>query len=125
MADDSMKLKILPPTLREKKRYIGAKIYSREPLTKEEISNIIWHNTVNLYGEIEASKINPWIINSKEIKNSNHFQHNTIIKCQRGYEEKLITALSSIYRNRKNRIVVHTVGTSGTIKSLNNKYHLL
>lgn len=120
-----MKLKILPPTLREKKRYIGIKIYSSEPLTKEEIYNIIWHNTINLYGEIEASKINLWIISTKEIQNNRHYQQNLIVKCQRGYEEKLITALASIYRNRKNRIVIHTIGTSGTIKSLNKKYNLL
>ena len=120
-----MKLKILPPPLREKKRYIGIKLYSKEALTKEEIYNTLWYNTINLYGEIEASKINLWIINSKEIRNPDHFQYNMIIKCQRGYEEKMMTALASIYRNRTNRIVVHTVGTSGTIKSLNKKYNLL
>lgn len=29
-----MKLKILPPTLREKKRYVGLKMYSEENLKK-------------------------------------------------------------------------------------------
>jgi len=48
-----MKLKILPPTLREKKRYIGLKMYSEENLKKEEIFNILWNSIINIYGEIE------------------------------------------------------------------------
>lgn len=118
-----MKLKILPPTLREKKRYISLKIYSTEPLQKEEITRLLWNQTINLYGEIEASKINLWIIETKEAENKKRFQQDVIVKCQRGYEDKLITALSSIYRNRTNRIVVHTIGTSGTIRALKNKHH--
>lgn len=120
-----MKLKILPPTLREKKRYIGLKMYSQNRLAKDEIFNIIWNSVINVYGEIEASKINPWIVESKEVKNDKRFQQNIIIKCQRGYEEELITAINTIFRQRETRICVHTIGTSGTIKALNKKYNLL
>lgn len=120
-----MKLKILPPTLREKKRYVGLKMYSEEKLKKEEIFNILWNSIINNYGEIESSKINLWIVDSREVKNDKRKQYNIIVKCQRGYEKKLITALNSIYRHRQTRIVVHTIGTSGTIKSLKRKYDLL
>ena len=48
-----------------------------------------------------------------------------IIKCRRGYENKMITALNSIVRYKKNRVVIHTLATSGTIKSLDNKFNLL
>lgn len=120
-----MKLKILPPTLREKKRYVGLKLYSQNRIKREEIFNILWNSIINLYGEIEASHINLWIIDSQEVKNERHFQHNIIVKCQRGYEDEVITAFNTIFRQRETRIVVHTIGTSGTIKSLNKKYHLL
>ncbi len=120
-----MKLKILPPTLREKKRYIGLKLYSQNRIKKEEIFNILWNSIINLYGEIEGSKINLWIVETREVKNNKRFQQNIIVKCQRGYEEKTITAFNTIFRQKDNRIVVHTVGTSGTIKSLNKKYNLL
>jgi ribonuclease P/MRP protein subunit POP5 len=119
-----MKLKILPPTLREKKRYIGLKIYSSTKLKREEIFSILWNSIINIYGEIESSKINLWIVESKEVPNPQRFQYNAIVKCQRGYETELITAISSIYRYKKERIVVHSIGTSGTIKSLKKKYHL-
>ena len=120
-----MKLKILPPTLREKKRYVGLKIYSSTHLKKEDIFSLLWNSIINLYGEIESSKINLWIVDSKEVKNNERLQYNVIVKCQRGYESELKTAFYSIYRYRHNRIVVHTVGTSGTIKALNKKYNLL
>lgn len=120
-----MKLKILPPTLREKKRYIGLKLYSQNRIKKEDIFNILWNSIINVYGEIEASKINLWIVDTKEIKNNKRFQQNIIVKCQRGYENKVITAVNTIYRQRETRIVVHSIGTSGTIKSLNKKYNLL
>lgn len=123
-ADDNMKLKILPPTLREKKRYIALKIYSQNRIKKEDITNILWNSIINLYGEIESSKINLWIIETNEIKNSKRFQQNVIVKCQRGYEEEAITAFNTIFRQKETRITVHTIGTSGTIKSLKQKYNL-
>ena len=119
-----MKLKILPPTLREKKRYIGLKLYSQERLKKEEIFNILWNSVINLYGEIEASNINLWIVDTKPDENKKRKQYNIILKCQRGYEKKVETAVNTIYRQKQNRIVVHSVGTSGTIKALNKKYNL-
>lgn len=120
-----MKLKILPPTLREKKRYVGLIIYSESPLKREDIFSLLWNGIVNLYGEIESSKINLWILDSKEVENNKRFQYNVIVKCQRGYEIELITALNTIYKFKKNRLVVHTIGTSGTIKSLNKKYRII
>ena len=117
-----MKLKILPPTLREKKRYVGLKMYSEENLKKEEIFSILWNSIINIYGEIESSKINLWIVDTQKVDNKKRNQYNIIVKCQRGYEKELITAFNTIY---KNRIVIHTIGTSGTIKSLNKKYELI
>lgn len=120
-----MKLKILPPTLREKKRYIGIKIYSQEKIEKNEIVYLLWNSIINTYGEIEASHVNLWLIEIKEMPNNKRYQYNAIIKCQRGYEDKTITALNTITRYKKIPVVVHSIGTSGTIKSLNNKFNLL
>ena len=120
-----MKLKILPPTLREKKRYIGLKLYSQEKLKKHDTFNLLWNSIINLYGEIYSSKINLWIVDFQPTKNEKRFQYNIIVKCQRGYEKNAITAFNTIYRFRETRITVHTIGTSGTIKTLNKKYNLL
>ncbi len=120
-----MKLKILPPTLREKKRYIGFDLYSQNEINKDEIIVILWNSLINTYGEIESSKINLWLINIKEIENSHRFHYKGIVKCRRGYEKKVITAFSSITQFKKKRVVIHTCGTSGTIQALDKKYNLL
>ena len=71
-----MKLKILPPTLREKKRYVGLKMYSEENLKKEEIFSILWNSIINIYGEIESSKINLWIVDTQKVDNKKRNQYN-------------------------------------------------
>ncbi|OED30685.1 Rpp14/Pop5 family protein [Methanosphaera sp. WGK6] len=120
-----IKLKILPPTLREKKRYIAFNLFSENQIKKDEIIVFLWNNLINLYGEIESSKINLWLINIKTIKNHRRYQYKCIIKCRRGYEKEMITSLSAITRYKNNRVVIHTLGTSGTIKSLDEKFNLL
>ncbi|WP_294967815.1 Rpp14/Pop5 family protein [uncultured Methanosphaera sp.] len=120
-----IKLKILPPTLREKKRYIAFNLYSECKIKKDEIITFLWNNLINTYGEIESSKINLWLINVKQIKNSKRFQYKCIIKCRRGYEKEMILVLNTITRYKHSRVVIHTLGTSGTIKTLDNKYDLL
>jgi len=118
-----MKLKILPPTLREKKRYIALKIYSKNELTKDECIQMLWNSVLNIYGEIESSKINPWLIDFKEVDNDERFEYNCIVRCSRGFEKEALTAFYTITNFRKNDIIVHSLSTSGTIKSLNNKFN--
>ena len=67
------KLKILPPTLREKKRYIAFNLYSETKIKRDEIITFLWNNLINIYGEIESSKINLWLINVKQVENPNRF----------------------------------------------------
>jgi len=45
-----MKLKILPPTLREKKRYIAINLYSQEALEKDKIIQKLWNSILNIHG---------------------------------------------------------------------------
>lgn len=118
-----MKLKILPPTLREKKRYIGLKIYAKNKLTKDECIQMLWNSVLNIYGEIESSKINPWLIDFKEVDNDKRFEYDCIVRCTRGFENEALTAFYTITNFRKNPIVAHSISTSGTIKSLNKKFN--
>ncbi len=120
-----MKLKILPPTLRQKKRYITFDFYSEVNIKKEELMNLLWNNLINLYGEIEASRINLWVINIKKIDKPKHVCYRCLIKCKRGKEDEMLTSLDTISNYNKHRVVIHPLSTSGTIKSLDKKYDLL
>lgn len=120
-----MKLKILPPTLREKKRYIAFNLYSENKIKKDEAVIFLWNNLINLYGEKESGNINLWIINMKPVHNPDRYQYRCVIKCRRGYEKEMLTSLNAITGYKKSRVVIHTLATSGTLKSLDEKYDLL
>lgn len=117
-----MRLKILPPTLRQKKRYIALKIYSDTELSREESIQILWNSMLNTYGEIESSRINIWLVDFAEVENDKRFEYDAIVRCNRGYEKKALMAFHTISNYRKNPIVVHTISTSGTINSLKDKF---
>lgn len=116
-----MKLKILPPTLRQKKRYISLKLYSVNKIQKDEAIQILWNSILNTYGEIESSKINLWLIDFQKVNNDKRHEYDIIVRCNRQYEKKAITAFHTIRNHRKNKMVVHPQRTSGTIKSLSKK----
>ena len=44
-------------------------MYSEENLKKEEIFSILWNSIINIYGEIESSKINLWIVDTQRVDN--------------------------------------------------------
>lgn len=118
-------MKILPPTLRQKKRYIGLYFYSQQDLEIQSVKQILSRSLINTFGEIESAKINMWIINIKKVHNPKRFQYNIIVKCKRGYENKVRLAFNNISHQKDNRMVVHTLATSGTINKLNKKLDLL
>ncbi|MBE6487214.1 MAG: hypothetical protein E7Z86_00635 [Methanosphaera stadtmanae] len=119
-----MKLKILPPTLREKKRYIAINLYSQEALEKDKIIQILWNSILNIHGELTASKINLWFVNLKEVPNEDRYQYKCMVKFSRGYDKQVRLAFNTITNYNKNRIVVETIGISGTLKSLDKKYDM-
>lgn len=120
------KLKILPPTLREKKRYVAFELFSENKINKDDFIVFMWNNLINLYGEITCGNINLWFISFKYIEHKNNrFKYKCIVKCQRGYEKNIHTMLASIIRYKNMRLVAHTLATSGTIHSLDKKYDLL
>ncbi|RAP52928.1 MAG: hypothetical protein BZ137_07890 [Methanosphaera sp. rholeuAM130] len=117
-----MRLKILPPTLRQKKRYIALKLYSESEITKDECIQILWNSIINIFGEIESGKINLWLIDFEEAENIKRFEYNCIVRCTRGYEKMALTAFYTIANYRKNPIAIHGLSTSGTIKNLKEKF---
>lgn len=116
------KLKILPPTLREKKRYVAFRIYSENMIHKDSFPQYLWNNIINLYGEIHASRMNIWVIDFEHVKYENNInEYYAIVKCQRGYEDDFITMLHTLTHFRKRRVVIHIIAKSGTIHAIRKK----
>lgn len=61
--------KPLPPTLREKSRYLVLELRADEKLSKRDVGRALWNSVLGLLGELGASKLNLWIIDWDEAKN--------------------------------------------------------
>ncbi|ADP77619.1 Ribonuclease P-related protein [Methanothermus fervidus DSM 2088] len=120
-----MKLKILPSSLRYKKRYIAFEIISELSLNRRDIINIIWDSCLKVYGECNVSKFRIWVT---KLWCPPSLQHGRVmaglLRCKRGEEKKVISALSLVSQYKGKRVVIHTLGVSGTMRAAMRKFIL-
>lgn len=104
-------MSIRPPTLREKRRYLLVKIDPAGTVVdQKDLYFAVSDATTQLWGDVMAAVIMPAVVAS----DGEFF----IIRCRRGTEHDLATALSTITICRDTRIALRMVAASGTIYSL-------
>ena len=112
------KPKILPPTLREKNRYIAYHVISESNIEYNDLINSIWHSMLNLLGELGSSRTNAWII-----KNTYNEKTNIgLIRCEHNEVENVRAALGLVQRIGDSRVIIRVLGVSGTIKAARKKF---
>jgi len=112
-----MKLKILPPTLRNDKRYLSFEAISEIPLNRDDIISLVWESSLNFHGECKTSKFDLWIMKVWNIKSMDKNIIKGIIQCNRNEVNSVRAAILLISKFRGKHVVFHTLGISGTIKS--------
>lgn len=118
-----MKLKVLPPTLRKNNRYLTVNIKSEALLNKKDLVGILWDASIRFWGECETANFNLWVMRFYELEQSEGiYNYKSIIRCQRGFEDKVRVALVCVKKFNNKRISFSTIGLSGTIKSSTEKY---
>jgi ribonuclease P/MRP protein subunit POP5 len=113
-----MGLKTLPPTMREKERYIIFSIESDESFDLGDTVKAIWSEFISFLGENEVAKVNPWIMGDlfsqdKQVGG---------IRVNKDYVSECRTALALIDSINGTRVCIHVIGVSGTIQSARDKY---
>ncbi|MDO9325076.1 MAG: Rpp14/Pop5 family protein [Methanoregula sp.] len=108
-------MSVRPPTLREKRRYILARI---EPvgtlLEQKELYYAISEATTTLWGDATTAIITPAVV---------ALEHgHVVIRCRRGTERELAIALSTVTACRDVRICLRIIAASGTIESLRSRF---
>jgi len=107
-----------PPTLREKRRYILLLV---EPLgtiiDKKDLYRSVCDAVTSLWGDVTAAIITPAVITSEGSY--------LILRCQRGTERELLTALSTITSCRDTPVALRTISASGTVDTLREKIRSL
>ncbi len=117
-----MKLKILPPHLRNKKRYLAFEVISQKPLTREDVIYLIWEAAAGLYGACGTSNFDLWVV---KIWNCDVPHKNVLkgmLRCNRAEIDAVRAIIPNITRFKGGKVVSHTLGISGTIKSSTKKF---
>jgi ribonuclease P/MRP protein subunit POP5 len=107
-------MSVRPPTLREKRRYLLVHI---EPagtiIDQKDLYYVVSDATTSLWGDVVTA-----VITSAVVASEGQY---VIIRCQRGTEQDLSVALSTITTCCDNHIALRMVAASGTIDTLRDK----
>ena len=109
-------LKILPPTLRERRRYIAFQVIPEkdEEFTYSDLEAAIWNVSLDFLGEEGVAETSMWLLKDTW----NPTKKTGIIRCNNKSVQLVIASLGLIDRLGDNRICFKILGISGTIKGL-------
>jgi ribonuclease P/MRP protein subunit POP5 len=110
------KPKYLPPTLRDKHRYIAFQVTGERPFKKDEIKKAIWEASLSALGFLGSARAKPWFIAFDEKSQTG------IVRVDRKHVEDLRFALALLTEINGSRAIFRTLGVSGTIKRLKRKF---
>ncbi len=110
------KPKYLPPTLRDKNRYIAFQLIGERPFRKDEVRKAIWEASLSTLGVLGSARAKPWFIKFDERSQTG------IVRVDRKHVEELRFALTLITEINGSRAIFRTLGVSGTIKRLKRKF---
>jgi len=109
-------LKILPSSLREKKRYIvfGLITEGEDPVDRKALLDEIFFATQTLLGDVGSSEIGYRLMDFDGSRG--------IMRVNAGSVELARAALATVYAIKGTRTVIIIHGTSGTIRAATEKY---
>lgn len=108
------RLKILPSTLREKKRYILFQLISEEPVAYEDLEQAVWNQFLDTFGELGVSKMGMWMIKNLY----DHEKQTGVLRCNHKSVHQVIAGLGLIPRLGDARVMFKILKVSGTIRGL-------
>ncbi|QQG40259.1 MAG: ribonuclease P protein component 2 [Candidatus Aenigmatarchaeota archaeon] len=115
MAD---KPKTLPPTLREKKRYLAFEIISEKPLRFDAIVDAFWNALLTLLGELGTARTNVWFVKDAWDEK----RQRGLVRCGHVQVENVRVALALITSIGGVRVIPHSLGVSGTMEGARKKF---
>jgi ribonuclease P/MRP protein subunit POP5 len=108
------KLKVLLPTLRQKKRFLRVKIISEEHFEFKELSEGVNEELLSLLGSIDFGIFGVWILRDKFDEKKQEFLLRVSIKGK----EKTLSALALIDKVKTKKTHLEVLRVSGTLKGV-------
>jgi ribonuclease P/MRP protein subunit POP5 len=106
----------LPPSLRERRRYLLFEVTSERELDKRELLKEIWDSIYSLYGDVGASESKLWLIAYHVRENTNRSVG--ILRCAHDRVDEVRASLACIHSVNGARAGIRVIKTSGTIKGV-------
>lgn len=113
-----MKLNPLPPTLREKQRYLVFGIISKKDFELNELVSTVWDKAQQLFGEVGTAEFSLWVPANLYDKTKKI----AIARCNHTSVEKMRAVLASIRDINNEPVLIHILGVTGTIRSARRKF---
>ncbi|MCD1296149.1 RNase P [Methanocella sp. CWC-04] len=109
-------MKILPSSLREKKRYIAFEVITEadEPIDRKSLLDEIFFSTQSLMGDVGSSEIGYRLMDFDGARG--------VIRVNHGAVEKARAAISTVCSIKGYRTLINILGVSGTIRAATEKY---
>jgi ribonuclease P/MRP protein subunit POP5 len=108
----------LPPSLRERKRYLLFEVMSERELDKRELLKEIWDSMYSLYGDVGASESKLWLIDYHVRDGTNRNRSVGILRCAHDRVDAVRASLACIHTVNDARVGIRVIKTSGTIKGV-------
>jgi len=109
----------LPPTLRERRRYILFEVMQERDIDKQELLKAIWNSVYSLHGDVGASESKLGLIeyNKREDIGTG------ILRCANSKVEEVRASLACIHSVNGLRVGIRVKKISGTIKGARESPH--
>ena len=107
-------MKVLPPTLRPKKRYLAFEVISESLIPRDELIREIFTTASQLLGDVGASECAMRLLAFEDL--------NGVVRCTSDRTENTRAVLASITSIKGKRVLIHVLGISGTVLGATKKY---
>lgn len=107
-------MKPLPPSIREKKRYMKFKVHAEKPVEFGEVVDAIWSSSLNYLGSKRTGEANHWVIKNQFSRE----EQTGIIKVEKSCLNDFRSALTLIDKIGGEEGFIEIKQVSGSIKNL-------
>ena len=107
-------MKVLPPTLRDKKRYLAFELISEKPVRREDLIRELFSASGSLLGDVGSSECAIRLLAFDDSKG--------IVRCSPERTDNTRAVLATIMDVKGTRVLCHVLGISGTVQGATKKY---
>lgn len=110
--------KILPPSMRSKKRYLIFEVISNEKINYMDFISAASETMLVFLGDLKASEAKTWFIQNL----FNAEKKRGVVKVDHACVEEVRASLSLVNIIGESKAIIKILGVAGTIKSAQTKY---